>query len=396
VRLNPFDLPAGDRRPDALTQRALFLHTVIAVLTGGTGGQPAMTAGEKAALDRAIIGTYQQAGITADPSSWDRAAPLLRDLTATLESDRVPAAESVAAKLAPWTTGSFKDLFDGPTTLRPDGHLVVWSLRHLADELKTIGTLLALDSIWRQVDSPAPRYDRRIARPPARRLRRPAVALTVRPLRRGFLLSNPELASIAGLPTDLAVPGLARARAKAAPAPTEVPTGGRNTLPLGRAEAGDHAVALPVADARHHLHVLGSTGVGKSTLLLNLVLAQIHAGRGVVVIDPRGDLVTYILDWNAPAGWAGRSTRSSATPAPQPSTTCGVPRSTGRRSSTRTVITCAAGALRSPTSRRPGSWQRSASGATPAAPTWSCATSTRAAPMPHAPRRRHAAWPPGS
>jgi type IV secretory pathway VirB4 component len=50
--------------------------------------------------------------------------------------------------------GSFSGLFDAPTTSRPDGHLVVWSLRHLPDELRTVGTLLALDSIWRSVDAP--------------------------------------------------------------------------------------------------------------------------------------------------------------------------------------------------------------------------------------------------
>ena len=50
--------------------------------------------------------------------------------------------------------GSFKDLFDAATTHQPDGHLVVWSLRHLPDELRTVGTLLALDHIWRHIDQP--------------------------------------------------------------------------------------------------------------------------------------------------------------------------------------------------------------------------------------------------
>ncbi len=63
----------------------------------------------------------------------------------------------MAARLGPWVTGSFKDLFDAPTTHQPQGHLVVWSLRHLPDELRTAGTLLALDHIWRQVDqTPTP------------------------------------------------------------------------------------------------------------------------------------------------------------------------------------------------------------------------------------------------
>ena len=118
----------------------------------------------------------------------------------------------------------------------------------------------------------------------------PDRVLADRRLHRGFLVDTAELAALAGLPTDLAVPGLERARAKTVPAPISVPTGGRGTKVLGRAAVGGHAVALPVADARHHLHVLGSTGVGKSTLLAHLVLDDIHAGRGVVLIDPKGDL----------------------------------------------------------------------------------------------------------
>ncbi|WP_428962993.1 VirB4 family type IV secretion system protein [Micromonospora fluostatini] len=149
VKLNPFDLPAGDSRPDVLTRRGLFLHTLIAVLLGQ---QPPPA--ERAALDRAILTVYRQAGITANPATHHRAAPLLRDLTAALRADGDPAAVTLAARLVPWVDGSFSHLFDGPTTTRPDGHLVVWSLRHLPDELRTAGTLLALDAIWRQVDAP--------------------------------------------------------------------------------------------------------------------------------------------------------------------------------------------------------------------------------------------------
>jgi len=44
-----------------------------------------------------------------------------------------------------------------------------------------------------------------------------------------------------------------------------------------------------------HLHVLGPTGSGKSTLLLNLIVQDIEAGRGIAVIEPRGDLVAEVL-----------------------------------------------------------------------------------------------------
>lgn len=126
------------------------------------------------------------------------------------------------------------------------------------------------------------------------RLRHPTRALAGRRLGRGDLLSVTELAAVAHLPTDTTVPGLARAGAKAVAPPPDLPADGKI---LGDAQAGvRRPVALAVPDAAYHLHVLGATGSGKSTLLTNLILGDITAGRGVVVIDPKGDLVTDVLD----------------------------------------------------------------------------------------------------
>jgi type IV secretory pathway VirB4 component len=147
VRINPLDL-AGDRRRDAVTRRALFVHTLIGVLLG-TGIEPA----GRAALDRAITAAYADHGITADRRTWRRRPPLLADVAAALTTDPDPAGGVLAGHLAPYTTGSWAGLFDGPTTTRPAGHLVVWSLRDLPDELRPAGTLLALDRIWTQIVS---------------------------------------------------------------------------------------------------------------------------------------------------------------------------------------------------------------------------------------------------
>ncbi|WP_328383595.1 type IV secretion system DNA-binding domain-containing protein [Micromonospora zamorensis] len=135
------------------------------------------------------------------------------------------------------------------------------------------------------------------------KMAQPVATLAGRRLRRGFLATVPELAALAALPQDLAVPGLDRARAKAVPAPVQVPSGGRSVKVLGRSQIGHHSVGLRVTDARQHVHVVGKTGVGKSTLLLNMILGDIKAGRGTVVIDPRGDLITDILD-RLPASYA--------------------------------------------------------------------------------------------
>ncbi|MFB6398169.1 conjugal transfer protein TraC [Polymorphospora sp. 2-325] len=154
VRLNPLDIAADDTRPDARNRRALFAHALVNVLLGAAGQAGGMDPVERAALDRAVNAAYLGAGVTNDPATWRRPAPLLRDVAAALEADGSPPAVTLAARLSPWTTGSFSDLFAGPTTTRPTGHLVVWSTRRLADELRAPGMLLALDTIWRVVDAP--------------------------------------------------------------------------------------------------------------------------------------------------------------------------------------------------------------------------------------------------
>ena len=68
---------------------------------------------------------------------------------------------------------------------------------------------------------------------------------------------------------------------------------------LGERHAwGDKRVpfSLSAADRRQHLYVIGKSGTGKTTLLRNLILQDIEAGRGVAVIDPHGDLAQDILD----------------------------------------------------------------------------------------------------
>ncbi|MBB5801311.1 hypothetical protein F4560_001079 [Saccharothrix ecbatanensis] len=128
------------------------------------------------------------------------------------------------------------------------------------------------------------------------RLRRPLTTVAQRRLGKGDLLSIPELAAIAHLPVDEATPGLQRAGAKAVPPPPGIASVGEQVKPLGHSDAGhSRPVGVRVADARHHMHILGATGSGKSELMARMILADAEAGRGVVVIDPKGDLVSDIL-----------------------------------------------------------------------------------------------------
>lgn len=55
-------------------------------------------------------------------------------------------------------------------------------------------------------------------------------------------------------------------------------------------------VLLHPEDRAQHLYVVGKTGLGKSTLLRNLIVQDLHAGRGVALLDPHGDLARQVLD----------------------------------------------------------------------------------------------------
>ena len=49
------------------------------------------------------------------------------------------------------------------------------------------------------------------------------------------------------------------------------------------------------ADRLGHIYVIGKTGVGKSTLLLNLAISDIQKGKGLCIIDPHGDIAETLL-----------------------------------------------------------------------------------------------------
>jgi hypothetical protein len=59
---------------------------------------------------------------------------------------------------------------------------------------------------------------------------------------------------------------------------------------------GVQTVSLDESDRCSHTYIVGKTGVGKSTLLRNLLIQEIELNRGVGLIDPHGDLATEVLD----------------------------------------------------------------------------------------------------
>lgn len=123
---------------------------------------------------------------------------------------------------------------------------------------------------------------------------------------RAVMLNAAEVARLAHLPSDEVVPSLERAGARTVAPPRRLLSGGRHAATIGTAAIGGKKVTLAPADGRYHLHVMGTTGSGKSTLIQHLALADIRDRRGLVLLDPAGDLVDDLLDRLDPEEVAGR------------------------------------------------------------------------------------------
>ncbi len=50
-------------------------------------------------------------------------------------------------------------------------------------------------------------------------------------------------------------------------------------------------------DRRRHMYLIGKTGMGKSTVLENMIVEDIRDGKGVAVVDPHGDLAEKVIKY---------------------------------------------------------------------------------------------------
>ena len=115
-----------------------------------------------------------------------------------------------------------------------------------------------------------------------------------RPWRPGLELGAGEIVAMAGWPIgELPLPLLGSGHPRLVAPPPEVASGSsQRVVGTGAVPGETGLVRLPIADAVYHTHLLGPTGVGKSTVLLSLALADAAEGRGLLLLDPKGDLAT--------------------------------------------------------------------------------------------------------
>lgn len=115
---------------------------------------------------------------------------------------------------------------------------------------------------------------------------------------RGFYVSTEELATLWHLPTmQVRTAKLATVQSRELEPPAVFPSVKGSAI-LGRVSFRERRQTFGIQpdDRLRHLGIVGKTGMGKSTLLESLIRSDIEAGRGVVLIDPHGNLATSVLD----------------------------------------------------------------------------------------------------
>lgn len=120
------------------------------------------------------------------------------------------------------------------------------------------------------------------------------------PWRINLQLSSKELASFLLLPAgEEDLPGVSSIHPKRTQPPRwykEPDSDGTDRAYAKSLGAVPKKLSISPRDALEHTIILGPTGSGKSTVMENLILADIRAGRSVLVLDPKADLVTEILE----------------------------------------------------------------------------------------------------
>jgi hypothetical protein len=126
----------------------------------------------------------------------------------------------------------------------------------------------------------------------ARRLAERRLPLTRFPL----ILNVKELAGLLAFPFGAHLPGLPRVTARQLPPAIHMPHTGSVLATSTYPGMTNRPLALATSDRLRHTWILGPTGTGKSTLLANLIVQDMQAGRAVLALDAKGDLLVDVLN----------------------------------------------------------------------------------------------------
>lgn len=142
--INPMDITdnyADD--DDPLMLKSEFVLTLCELLVGGRQG---LTAGQRSIVSRACTLCYQPH--FANPAK--NPVPTLKDFYEVLKQQPEPEARSLALSMELYIEGSLS-VFAHSTNVDTKKRLVVYDIRDLGKQLRTLGMLIVLDQIWNRI-----------------------------------------------------------------------------------------------------------------------------------------------------------------------------------------------------------------------------------------------------
>ncbi|KKS41592.1 MAG: Type IV secretory pathway VirB4 component-like protein [Candidatus Gottesmanbacteria bacterium GW2011_GWA2_42_16] len=146
TKVNPFDLSQlTSSGENELGLKILSLHGLFKVIMGKLSPE------EDALLDRALILTYKQKGITQDPQTQKHEPPLMEDLYKVLLGMEDAVSKSLADRIEKFIKGSLTGLINQQSNIDIKNPFTVFSIRDLADELRPIAMYILLDFIWTKI-----------------------------------------------------------------------------------------------------------------------------------------------------------------------------------------------------------------------------------------------------
>ena len=145
-KMNPFELSGvTEEGDDELRMKLLSLQGFFRVLFGE------ITNIEGSILDRALILTYREKGITFDPSTQTKTPPMLEDLYKVLKGMAETEAHGLSRRLEKYIIGSGAGVFNEASNFEINNPFTVFSIRDLQEELKPLAMYLMLDFIWTRI-----------------------------------------------------------------------------------------------------------------------------------------------------------------------------------------------------------------------------------------------------
>lgn len=146
IKINPFDLTGRyEEGENELGLKILSLHALLKIVMGE------LDPGHDAILDRALVETYRQKGITTDPTTQTKEPPLMEDLYKVLLGMEDPIAKDLALRLEKFIKGSMSGIFNQQSNFDIKNPLTVFSIRGLEDQLRPVAMQIILDFIWTRV-----------------------------------------------------------------------------------------------------------------------------------------------------------------------------------------------------------------------------------------------------